>query len=307
MTGSTNISMSHNYTWQNYALTKKDISPKELLELIDKYKPNKLWPYKKYFELNKAIDQRFILDAIYISPQDKELQALLVSNAAQLISNKICSCEEILDCMLFVKKYENLSICSLALKKQQKISRNKYFCGYAIADGRVIFDYQNFYNEKLDFIITKDMQLVFGMYHLHLAKHAPFLLGCGAAVVNEYGYLIEIENCSGHYQPNLKCFFQTAELLKTRFRIDTKYATFLVNKGWAYISGCLNIRPEKFNKNGLKGISKPRLEVEIPPEFKWEEYRVKNKLTFLKSKEECEKHYRLFGHYQKTFLFDEQR
>ena len=68
---------------------------------------------------------------------------------------------------------------------------------------------------------------------------------------------------------------------------------------------CLNHKPKLFESSHEINYKKtqPNLDIQIPNNIDWEEYKIKNKLSFLKTHKDCEKYFKNYGYYQKTFLY----
>ena len=95
------------------------------------------------------------------------------------------------------------------MSKEEKIIKNKYpgiikpgfKIHYVIDSGRIIVN-DNFetVDNCLDYIITKECELVLGLSHSYLANGED-VLAAGVIRLDSNGVVTEIKNESGHYNP----------------------------------------------------------------------------------------------------------
>ena len=94
-----------------------------------------------------------------------------------------------------------------------------------------------------DFIIDMDGNLHIGSGHSYLSK-GKNVQAAGTMKINSQGYIRNITNNSGHYQPNLRESFNYPKILKNRgFKMDNSWISInsFSTDGTKYITGITNI------------------------------------------------------------------
>ena len=94
-----------------------------------------------------------------------------------------------------------------------------------------------------DFIIGMDGNLHIGSGHSYLSR-GKNVQAAGTMKINSQGYIRNITNNSGHYQPNLRESFNYPKILKNRgFKIDNSWISInsFSTDGTNYITGITNI------------------------------------------------------------------
>jgi hypothetical protein len=76
----------------------------------------------------------------------------------------------------------------------------------------------------IDFVVTKDGQLILGRAHSFMSGGAEEVLHAGQLVFNRHGQLIRITRISGHYKPSIPNLNQAVDVLKQR-GVDTTGVT----------------------------------------------------------------------------------
>lgn len=163
---------------------------------------------------------------------------------------------------------------------------------------KIVFQYNNFFNQQIDYVITPEKEFRLGIGHLKISDKSDFLIGAGRIIVNNYGYIIYIDNKSGHYRPkieNLKLSIDT--LISQSINLDYCKGVVLDNAMNIinYIDQTKKIFEPSHNDIDLT-IDRTYLDIEIPKNFDWLVYKTKNNLEFLNTEYECQEHYRQTGY-----------
>lgn len=193
----------------------------------------------------------------------------------------------------------------LQKNRKNNSKRLRYKCEYCIHGGKIIYDYNNFFSKRIDYLLDINHKLQIGFYHIHLSQGTEKIICAGFINVNDYGYITYLDNLSGHYRPTPECLVNARKILIEKLQINLDYTTFLIGTTNKKFISCLNHKPKKFessNKINYKKIQ-PKLEIQIPENMDWDQFKIKNKLSFLETIEDCEKYFKNYSYYQKTFLY----
>ncbi len=177
-------------------------------------------------------------------------------------------------------------------------------CNFKIFDGKIVFDYKEFFNKNLDFVIDKNKTLKIGLGHEFLGKHDE-VYSAGTVFVNNYGYVVELTNRSGHYRPNLENLLYTYDLLKDSLNLSyskIKAVNNTFNTDFFYVDIKQELIEHKPSCDLNFETTQPEFIVEIPSSFNWEIYRSENNLQNLKTEKECQEHYKFFGIYSRNII-----
>lgn len=173
---------------------------------------------------------------------------------------------------------------------------------YDINNSKILFKYHNFYNKVLDFVIT-DNYLYIGLGHKVLYQNQNVICA-GTIVVNSYGYITSLTNKSGHFHPSSKHLLLAYELLKTKFNLCVEYTTLSVVNSSNTFNILLASNKEYIEDNSEEDLTQklPPFDINIPSNFNWQIYRVKNNLHFLDTQQKCEDHYKTIGFYDRLII-----
>lgn len=165
------------------------------------------------------------------------------------------------------------------------------------SSNKIIYKYRNFFNNKLDYIITLNNQLCLGIGHLYTSNDAEMVMCAGRIVINNYGYITYIDNKSGHYRPKLENIIYTLELFKS-LNIDITHISGVIFNNQMQIIDYINKEPIPFVTDYKTNIAMQQdfLLVDIPHNFDWQVYREKNNLYHLNNEQQCQKHFQDVGY-----------
>lgn len=181
--------------------------------------------------------------------------------------------------------------------KEWPFVKHSFKTNFKINDSnKIVYEYRNFFNNKLDYIITLDNQLYLGIGHVYVSNNAEMVMSAGRIIINNYGYITYIDNKSGHYRPKLENVIYTIELFKF-LNINTTYISGVIFNNQMEIIDYINKEAIPFKEENEADVAMQQdfLLVDIPQNFDWQVYRDRNNLHYLNNEQQCQKHYQDIG------------
>ena len=176
-----------------------------------------------------------ILDYIRLYPDDEV--AYNVFSRIDINELNEQDSEKYLQCKKFVEHHRPYSM-SLALYARHELydiynlqEEQSIVIDYDVEDGKIKLKSNSAWlwdmkRQLLDYVITKEKELIIGTKHYWMCNKASFVYGAGRLIISDKGDIEYIDNHSGHYHPSVGKFYKTLENL-SNFTIKHKHA-------WSY-------------------------------------------------------------------------
>lgn len=165
-----------------------------------------------------------VIEYLYKYPSDpfalSSFKDLQKTEADKVDENKVK------DCQLFLEKHAKHAICLAKIKRypfhRYEIldSLNNAFCIQAdVKDGKLVTrpddtprDYRKI---MLDFVVTKEGNILLGMKHYWMCEEQTFVYASGRLILNGSGGIEYIDNYSGHYPNDEKQFIHSMRFFES--------------------------------------------------------------------------------------------